>query len=376
MRVSRGAVWGIPVAVLLACGGGTPPPQPPPAPPLGSVLGPPTDLAPVAEADAGLTGQVDGDAAPAPTAATPTGAPITVIAKNLHASAALAVDLNAAYWVDEVGGEVARAPKRGGLTMTLYGGSGGGFSPGSSIVVDEGDVYWIADVDQGRGRLSALSRLEKNGGKPTVIASSPVAQLRCVAVDPLGVYWVMAGTVMRAPKAGGQAAAVVGGQAGVNCVAVDDKNAYFTLGGTEAKQYADGSVAFVPKKGGAAKVLAQDSERAANVQVDDKNVYWQSTNKVMKAAKTGGPASVLATAGTPVEDLALDSAFVYFTAHKTGSDGTISRVPKEGGPVEVLATGQPQPAGIAVDATAVYWSCLGTEEKKYADGTINKRDKP
>ena len=111
------------------------------------------------------------------------------------------MDVNAIYWVDEVGGEVARAPKRGGLTMTLDAAAGTTFSPGSSVAVAAGDVYWISDTEQEAGpRQSSLRRLEKNGGKPTTIASSTTSRLYGPSFDDTNVYWVTGGAVMRAPK--------------------------------------------------------------------------------------------------------------------------------------------------------------------------------
>jgi hypothetical protein len=321
-------------------------------------------------------GAPQGAEAGAAASVAPAGPPVTIVAKNLHASAALAVDLNAIYWVDEVGGEVSRAPKRGGLTMTLYGGNGEAFSPGSNIAVDGGDVYWIADTEQGKVHQSALMRLEKNGGKPITIASSTTARLLGLALDEGHVYWTMGGAVLRAPKAGGAGAPLATGLTGADSVAVDDSDVYVTVAGTEPKQFADGSLVVVSKKGGAPKVRVAGSPHAANVIVDGKNVYWVTAAGVMKVAKTGGDApSTLATPDGPVDDVALDDAFVYFATHKAASDGTVARVSKDGGQVEVLATGQNQPAGLAVDQTTIYWTCLGTEAKKYGDGTVSKRDK-
>ncbi len=104
MRRNIALVGTVSVGVVAACGAGTPPPAPPPAMPVDSVLGAGADV--VAEVDGGSGDGESAEAAPA----APT--PYVVIAKNLHASAALAVDANAIYWVDEAGGEVSRAPTR------------------------------------------------------------------------------------------------------------------------------------------------------------------------------------------------------------------------------------------------------------------------
>jgi hypothetical protein len=77
-----------------------------------------------------------------------------------------------------------------------------------------------------------------------------------------------------------------------------------------------------------------------------------------------------------VTDFALGGTYVYFAALKSGGGGVVSRVPKDGGAAEVLADGQNQPAGIAVDDSSVFWTCRGTEQSKFEDGTLSRRDHP
>ena len=170
---------------------------------------------------------------------------------------------------------------------------------------------------------------------------------------------------------------VLGGQAGVNAVAVDDGDAYVSCAGTEGKQYADGIRGRRAEEGrngqGPPLRFAPGRQRAGRRQ-----------ERVLAIRERGDEGRQDGRAGDrprdprrSVDDLALDDAYVYFASHKGAADGAeISRVPKEGGAVEVLASGQSRPAGIAVDPSAVYWSCLGTEDKKFSDGTLSKRDKP
>jgi hypothetical protein len=330
------------------------------------VVPPPPAQEPTAEADASPL-----DAALAQADGGPPPPPAQVLAKNQHASAAVAVDRSAVYWIDEADGIVTRVAKHGGVTMMIFSGGGAAFAPGTSVAVDGTDIYWTSTVGDGKTKTSAVTRQDKNGGKPTVVWSSPGQEAACIVVDDAAMYWVAGGAILRAPKSGGPAAAVATGQKDADCVAVDDRNVYVTLPGSEAKQFADGAVAAVAKKGGAVKTLVKGAAHAANVQVDDASLYWVAGDKLMKAPKEGGAAAVLASAGGPIGDVAVDAAHVYFTA----ADGTVARVAKEGGAVEALATAQSQPIGIALDATSVYWTCRGTAGSAYRDGTVSRRDK-
>jgi hypothetical protein len=65
------------------------------------------------------------------------------------------------------------------------------------------------------------------------------------------------------------------------------------------------------------------------------------------------PSTTLATGGSTIQTLALDTNNVYWT---DSSAGTVNAVPKTGGTVLVLAQNQSKPMGLAVDDSYAYWS--------------------
>jgi hypothetical protein len=323
-------------------------------------------------------------AATAVAAAPPKPGP-TVLAKDLHAPTALALDRAAVYWVDELDGEVARIPKRGGVTMTVYSGTGGAFAPGSSIAVDETDVYWTSQIDKASSvtaeggtapsstpRLApvlyaSLARQDKNGGKPTVVASSTTVAITCIILDETSMYWVHGPTIAKASKKGGPVQLLGGGQKGADCVAADAAHLYWSVGGTEANKFTDGAIVESTKAGSQARLLVKNLERPANVHVDDRNVYWQAGDKVFKASKDAGTPEQLAQASGPIADLAVDDTHVYFL-----TPSALVRVSKDGGPVDTLAENLATPTSVGVDAANVYFTTRGTDAAKWRDGTLQK----
>lgn len=371
MRTGICAIAALTSSFAMSCGGGQAPPPSPPPVTSAVAPAPPEPSAGTASDDAGAPASSS-----TPTSTAPPMPPVSVLAKGLAGSAALAVDKRNAYWIDEAGGTLERVPKQGGVTMLLFSGSGTAFAAGASVAVDDTDVYWTSAMQVGTAKTNLLRRQDKNGGQPTTVAQSAAAPFSCVVLDSEYMYWVQGNAVFRASKKGGAPGAVGGGLTGANCVAVDEKSAYVSLAGTDAKQHADGAIAAVPKKGGPAKTLVKDVHAPADVQVDGTSVYWIDGDKVMKAPKDGGAATQLAQAAGPIGDIVLDDASVYLTVPGTSGDGSIVRVAKAGGSPTTLASGQPAPAGIAVDDRAVYWTCNGTDAAQHHDGSVSKVEKP
>ena len=201
VNVGLGVIAAVGFAGAYACGGGaTPPANPPPT----------VDALGVSSATAALPDVASASAAPsasgAPVAPS-SGSGATILIKDLHAPNALAVDKASIYWVNELDGDLSRIPKRGGTQMTVFAGNGTAFEANSSIAVDDTDVYWTSQA----GKLSTFSRQDKNGGKPTVVASSTFAPIECVAIDDTNMYWLLGGGVVKASKSGGAPQALAGG---------------------------------------------------------------------------------------------------------------------------------------------------------------------
>jgi hypothetical protein len=343
-----------------ACGGSQTPPAN--SMPVVTALGEGSAVAPLADVSSASAAPAASSAA-APTAATPSGA--TVLVKDLHSPNAVAVDKTHVYWVDEVDGDVARIPKRGGTSMIVYAGNGKPFASNSSIAVDT-DVFWTAQQD----KLSTLTRQDKNGGKPTVVASSTFASIESIAIDETSLYWLLGGGVVKETKSGGTPQALAGGFKGANAIALDGGHVYWSMGGTDANKFADGGIVESTKAGTNQQVLVRGADGASNVHSDGDNVYWQTGPKVYKASKAKGDLVKIAEGSGKVADIAIDDSWVYFL-----TPDAVARVPKTGGKGQTYVDGLQAPTSIIVDATSVYFTTRGTEANGWKDGTLQKIDK-
>ncbi len=98
---------------------------------------------------------------------------------------------------------------------------------------------------------------------------------------------------------------------------------------------------------------------------DADNLYWgnYSSGEILKIAKAGGAAVVLATGQFSPIGLSIDANAVYWTNY----DGdTVERVSLDGTNASTIAAGQFYPSASVVDSGTIYWTTF--------DGDVQKAD--
>jgi hypothetical protein len=160
----------------------------------------------------------------------------------------------------------------------------------------------------------------------------------------------MNSTFMVVPKMGGTPQTLVTGQGNVVSMSLDADWIYWA----ESNLGNVGIIKRAPKTGGNPSVLANDTYGFA---LDASFIYyWTTAGNIERIGKSGGPpttlASNVATANTPLVQIALGGGFIFWT------DGaTISRVPAAGGRMTTIANDSTGIAtGLIADTTSVYWS--------------------
>jgi hypothetical protein len=176
-----------------------------------------------------------------------------------------------------------------------------------ALAVDADGIYWI-DGNQSVGMT------DKHGGNPRTWEQTPYAPTS-LRVDAAYVYWAnsLGGAIMRVAKAGG-----------------------------------------------APEVFAAATSPTVVAIASDSTVYWVEGATIRSAPETGGSPTLLTTVASPINDLAIDSAYVY-AAETTAQ---IERIARAGAARSVIATCPPLSGStptrapqVAIDGDGIYFTC-------------------
>jgi hypothetical protein len=226
------------------------------------------------------------------------------------------------------------------------------------------------------------------GGTPTVQAW---AQKHTTALtsDAHSIYWANAGTrqglegsgndgsIVSMPIAGGASTVLADGQTAPTAIAVDDQNVYWTTlgplvlfsdGSTRAS--GNGGVWAIPIGGGTPVLLASGLSYPGPLAAGNGTVVFAvsfpgSGSELMKVARSGGAATVIALTEHTIGSIVLDSGTVYWTEDDSPTidvsrnDGRVRSAALTGGFAATLADQQPGPFGLLLIGDQLYWAAAG-----------------
>jgi hypothetical protein len=213
---------------------------------------------------------------------------------------------------------------------------------------DNGEV-WSVDPDVG---ASSAQLLSDNSGHESWFGR--------IAVDDTNVYWVSQDddghtpAVWFAPKGGGAAAAIAVGGYPVG-VASDDNYVYWTDSGSDEvlrciASDLDGCSDI--------EVFAPGQSSPSEIVIRDDTVYWLASGALFAKPTAGGATTILGDAADDNWGLALDDTHAYWTA---SSDGLVFRTPRDGVGDTVEIASLDNPLSVAVSCNdVVVTTSLGT----------------
>ena len=181
---------------------------------------------------------------------------------------AIAADASYVYWTSEEG--IVRLPHQGGAPKPVL----TGLAPPVGLSLDKGTLYWYSAID------GKVMRAPVSGGTPRRWLE-PELTLHQYFVDNGDFFFALGSQgkveIRRASGAASAAATVAGGQMIPVDFAADRSNLYWTTGDAVMK---------APRRGGTAVAVVTGTDRSIGVAVDQSSVYWTDRGgRIQKAPK-------------------------------------------------------------------------------------------
>ena len=332
------------------------------------------------------------DASDAPVKSVPaTGGPPTVVVERHHRpESALQVGGNL-YWIS--GTQLLRSGLDGTATTVLAEGPRETFTGGmGDLAVDANAAYWVNTVPDGCSPscTQALVKVPLSGG-PAVTLATTRSMVRGIAAADTHLYWVQEGIgplqgdgrqptdsgVRAVPKAGGEVTILVDGWRNEPPPTLPPgfiPGNWMTRGGIAVDAgrvvYSDTSfggyrILSVPVAGGAVTVLfetsgVEGSDYARQIVVAGGAAYWIDLHAIRAAPVVGGAASTLVSGIPQGVSLAVglgQVAWVETECCAIAANGRIRAAPIFGGAATTLAALLDFPEGVRIDdaAAVVTW---------------------
>jgi hypothetical protein len=217
--------------------------------------------------------------------------------------------------------------------------------PFAGLAVAGASLYYASTrYDEATQRdVPELRSIPKTGGAPRVVSSNQVFDSTPAMDDQFAYYRAADGAVFRAPLGGGTPVAIAPAE---------------SLSSREADHRRR-------------LCAAARRDPPADVHVDATDVYWVDSARggVAKASKRGGEPKVIARSADPICGLALDETHLYFTRSIWSGEstyGVVMKIAKSGGDAQVVASMGGQPARLVVMRSYVAFSQRMPDRLGYA----------
>lgn len=280
----------------------------------------------------------------------------TVLVENEELVLELALDETHVYWVSNQ--LLHKLPAAGGTPIEVGG------SEGETVALDATHAYFAGGI---RGTITKLS---KDGGSPLTIVTGE-KEPTSIAVDATGVYWanwssydngpVADGSIVHSALDGSNVEPVAEGLVYPRGLALDQNDVYFVSASDE-------TLYRLPKTGGTPVAIASGLYDPGPPVLDESGIYVRTrdrpddssgSNTIVRVARDGGGAEVIASERLGIGALGVHEGFVYYT--RSGGfvscdrpSGVVRRVATSGGAPKDVAVEQSDPGHVVVGVSGIY----------------------